>query len=140
MRERSGRVKALLTSNTDIQSLRSIIKENVKEGATVYTDEYSGYADLESMNYKHSRVKHSAKQYVNGMAHANGIESVWAVIKRGYNGIYHNWSRKHTARYVNEFHSGLNDGNCKADTVDRVKSLCLASFGKRLTYAELIAR
>ena len=42
------------------------------------------------MKYRHGTVKHSAKEFVNGMAHTNGIESVWSVLKRGYNGIYHN--------------------------------------------------
>lgn len=72
------------------------------------------------------------------MAHTNGIESVWAVLKRGYNGVYHNWSIKHTKRYVDEFVFRLNEGNCSIDTIDRIKSLCLASVGKRLTYQELI--
>ena len=43
-----------------------------------------------------------------------------------------------TVRYVNEFTFRLNDGNCKTDTINRIKSLCSASAGKRLTYAELI--
>ena len=37
------------------------------------------------------------------MASTNGIESVWAVLKRGYNGVYHQWTPKHMARYINEF-------------------------------------
>ncbi len=36
-------------------------------------------------------------------AHTNGIESVWAVLKRGYNDTYHNFSAKALHRYVDEF-------------------------------------
>ena len=113
-------------SRADAELLGGIIQENVNEGTTVYTDDHRGYLCLKTMNYKHGTVKHSAKEYVNGMAHTNGIKSVWAVLKRGYNGVYHNWSRKHTARYVNEFTFRLNEGNCKTDTVDRIKKMCRA--------------
>jgi hypothetical protein len=30
-------------------------------------------------HFYHGVVNHSAKEFVNGMAHTNGIESVWAV-------------------------------------------------------------
>jgi hypothetical protein len=33
----------------------------------------------------------------------NGIESVWAVRKRGIHGIYHHVSDKHLGRYGDEF-------------------------------------
>ena len=95
-------------------------------------------AKLREHGWKHEAVNHSAKEYVNGMAHTNGIESVWAVIKRGYNGVYHNWSKKHMTAYVNEFTFRLNDGNCQIDTLDRISSLCAGSIGKRLTYKNLI--
>ncbi len=52
--------------------------------------------------------KQSAKEYVNGMAHTNGIESVWSTIKRGFNGIYHHWSKKHCQKHVDEFTFRLN--------------------------------
>jgi transposase-like protein len=84
-------------------------------------------------------VNHSAKQFVDGMAHTNGIESVWALLKRGFYGVYHNFSEKHLQRYVNEFTYRLNEGNCKIHTVDRINSLFGKAIGRRLTYKMLIA-
>ena len=135
MRERAGRVKAITITNADRETLHSAINQNVEVGATICTDDHRGYIGLP---YKHETVKHSAKEYVNGMAHTNGIESVWALLKRGYNGVYHNWSRKHCHHYVNEFTFRLNDGKCERDTMDRMDSLLTNAIGKRLTYKELI--
>ncbi len=73
------------------------------------------------------------------MAHTNGIESVWAVLKRGYNGVYHNMSMKHLHRYVDEFIFRLNEVDVKVHTLERINSLVDQSVGKRLTYEELIA-
>nr|VFJ72935.1 MAG: ISXO2-like transposase domain-containing protein [Candidatus Kentron sp. FW] len=78
------------------------------------------------------------KQFVNEMAHTNGIESVWAVLKRGYNGIYHHMSVKHLSRYVDEFTFRLNQGNVKVHTMARIASMAKGMFGKRLTYKDLI--
>ena len=102
----------------------------------ICTDEHTGYNNIGG--YTHHKVNHSAKEYVNGMAHTNGIESVWALLKRGFHGTYHHFSTKHLNRYVDEFTFRLNDGNCKIDTVDRITTLVSKSAGKRLTYKELI--
>ena len=37
------------------------------------------------------------------MAHTNGMESHWALFKRGIDGIYHHVSVKHLPRYTTEF-------------------------------------
>ena len=138
MRARDGRVKAMPVERVDEKTLHAAIESNVTPGSTVYTDDHGGYLGLDS-EYEHKTVKHSAKEFVNGMAHTNGIESVWAVMKRGYNGVYHNWSRKHTSAYVDEFTFRLNEGSCQIDTEDRLASLFGAMVGKKITFVELTA-
>ena len=139
-RERdSGRVVAFPVPDTSGNTLLPALREHISVESTLVTDDWTGYNSAEAHFYHHRSVCHSAKEYVNGMAHTNGIESVWAVLKRGFNGTYHSWSVKHLARYVNEFTFRLNEGNVRHDTIDRLKALILGSAGKRLTYADLTA-
>ena len=77
------------------------------------------------------------KRFVNGMAYTNGIESVWAVLKRGYNGISYNWSLKHMRQHINEFTFRLNEENCEVDTQDRLDVLFRGMVGKTITYTGL---
>ena len=138
-RERNGKrsLNAQVIQQTTSKQLKGFIQSHVSLEATIFTDDHRGYAGLDALHYKHKSVKHSAKEYVNGMAHTNSIESVWAVLKRGYNGTYHNWSIKHMTRYINEFIFRLNQGKCSVDTMDRIKSLLVNARGKRLTYEGL---
>ena len=69
----------------------------------------------------------------------NSIESVWAVLKRGIHGVYHQVSPKHLARYVDEFTVRLNEGDVKRHTLARLDSFIDAIAGKRLTYKQLTA-
>lgn len=80
---------------------REIVK-NVKDSATLYTDEWLGYNGLKRI-YDHSIVKHNQGQYVNGRVHTNTIEGFWSLLKRGIFGIYHFTSKKHLQKYVDEF-------------------------------------
>ena len=46
----------------------------------------------------------------------------------------------HSAKeYVNEFTFRLNKGNCKLDTIGRIRALCTAMVGKRIKYREFAA-
>ena len=81
-------------------------------------------------------VTHSARQYVDGIAHTNGIESFWAGIKRAYHGTHHWFSHKHLDRYVTEFAGRHNAGDL--DTLDMMAVLARGMVGRRLPYAELI--
>jgi len=132
--KRGGKVTARPIPNTKAQTLQGFISQNVEYGATVVTDCFRSYRGLN--NYDHYTVNHSAGEYVNGMAHTNGIESFWATLKRGHYGIYHYMSTKHLHRYVNEFSNRHN--TAKVGTLDFISSTIKNGIGKRLTYKELI--
>ena len=87
-------------------------------------------------NYYHLSVNHSAKEYVNGMAHTNGIENFWSHMKRGVDGIYHWVSTKHLQSYVDEF--SLRYNTRKVCTCNRF-DLILENMARRLRYQDLIS-
>ncbi len=136
MRSRGGKVKATVMDKVNSKNIQTYIDENVEPGATLSTDEALVYNPIKG--FAKLKVNHSAKQYVNGMASSNGIESSWAVLKCGYHGTFHHFSKKHLNRYVNEFTFRLNEGNVQINTLDRMGSLCKGMTGKRLPYKELI--
>ena len=105
----------------------------VLAGATKYTDENRSYTGLEN----HESVNHTVGEYVSDMAHTNGIESFWAMLKRGYQGTYHKMSEKHLDRYVQEFSERHNIRGL--DTEQQMEELFARMLGKRLMYSELTA-
>lgn len=139
MRERGGRTKAMPLSGTTQEEIRGAIHANIEVGSILYTDEHAAYNDLDGLFFKQERVNHSASEYVRGMASTNGVESVWAVLKRGLHGVYHKASKKHLHRYVDEFTFRLNAGNVARHTLQRLDSFVDSVVGKRITYKELTA-
>ena len=136
MRQRGGRVRGKVIAGTDSNTIQSAIRSHVEPGSMLCTDEHAAYRGMKE--HTHRVVNHSAKQFVDGMAHTNSIESVWALLKRGFYGTYHQFSRKHLQRYVDEFSYRLNEGNCKIHTLDRIDSLIRKTSGIRMTYKSLI--
>ena len=135
-RERgTGRVTARPIAFTDREDLQAFVENVTEDGSVVYTDEAAAYQGLPARS--HWTVRHSASEYVKGMAHTNGIESFWSLLKRGLHGTYHHVSVKHLGRYVDEFSFRLNEGNVKIPTMKRLDSLVKAAIGKRLTYERL---
>ena len=129
----TNRVSAVVVEGTDAKTLQGFVGDRAAKGATVYTDDHGGY---HGMPFKHGTVKHSISEYVNGMAHTNGIESFWSMFKRGYHGTYHHMSPKHLGRYVTEFSGRHNDRT--SDTVDQMARIVQGMGGKRLRYNDLI--
>ena len=84
----TNQVAASPVEGTDWATLQGFVLENVVPGAEIYTDDHRSYQGLPN----HEAVKHSAGEYVKGMAHTNGVESFWALMKRGIHGTYHQMS------------------------------------------------
>ena len=73
MRSRNGQVRATSIPNNG-RAIRNITRETVCINAALCADEHSSYVGMP--DYKYKSVNHSAKQFVDGMTHKNGIESV----------------------------------------------------------------
>ena len=129
----TNQISAEVVASTDGLTLQEFVLEQVVEGAKVYTDEHRGYHGLPN----HQTVNHSVGKYVDGMAHTNGIESFWSMLKRSYHGTYHKMSAKHLDRYVNEFAGRHNTRS--EDTMDQMAGVARGFAGRRLMYRDLIA-
>lgn len=126
-------VRAKVVDDTTRETLHEYIGKNVAKGSQVYTDEAKAYKGL--VDFEHESVSHSAGEYVREMAHTNGIESFWSVLKRGYVGTYHNMSYKHLPRYINEF-AGRHNVR-PLNTLVQMMKVIDNMEDTRLTYREL---
>ena len=146
----TGRIHARVVPDTRQATLQGFVADVAAPGATVYTDEARAYL---GMPFNHEAVGHNTGEFVRGMAHTNGMESFWSMLKRGYVGTFHKLSPKHLDRYVTEFAERQNTRN--ADTIDQMVGLVTGMYsatiwgshldrraagmdGKRLRYTDLI--
>ena len=135
LREREGnQIVAKVVDKLDKKTLQGLVLDNVKEGSTVYTDGNTTYGKLEG--YDQESVNHSVGQYVRGMAHVNGLESFWSLLKRAHMGTYHKLSHEHLHRYVQCFAGKHNMRS--ADTMVQMQAIAADLIGRRLMYRELI--
>lgn len=136
MRDENGEIRAEPVADTRTRTLTGFVSKNAPAGATIVTDEFSAYNRLSAHGFTHLRVKHSVGQYVRDMAHTNGIESFWALLKRGHYGIYHYMSAKHLHRYVKEF--SFRHNTARSGTMPFINATIERMAQKRLTYKDLI--
>lgn len=113
------------------RTLRSIIRENVKDTTFIATDSYPAYTGLDKEFAGHGTVNHD-KEYVRGVIHTNFAESYFSLLKRGIMGTFHNMGRQHIDRYLNEFSFRWN--NRELDAGALVAMVVHGSEGMRLTY------
>lgn len=135
--QRDGTVRAFVIPDTKSKTIQPIILKHVQKDSVFISDEWHGYRGLHN-HFDHHVVDHGKKQYVdfdNPEIHSNSIEGFWGILKRGYNGIYNWWSRKHMQKYVDEFVFRFN--NRKTTQFVRFTNL-LSNMENRITYKELI--
>ena len=132
----SNQVTAKAISSTNKETLQGFVAGHVENGAQVYTDEHQAYVGMVGLH--HQSIKHSVSEYVNGQANTNGIESLWASLKRGYHGVYHHMAPDHLHRYINEF-SGRHNHRPQ-DTIVQMSCIAHGLTGKRLPYQNLIGK
>jgi hypothetical protein len=134
--EREGELRAAHVEDTKARTIHGYVKRNVAKGSNLMTDENRSFLGLDGEYNVHS-VNHSKGEYVrNFVHHTNGIESVWALLKRQIVGVHHWVSPKHLNRYVAEMSWRYNRRDMKV--TGRMNDLFACVEG-RLRYRELIA-
>lgn len=134
--ERDGELRAKHIPDTKARTVQAEVRQNVAKRSAVMTDEDRAFMGLAG-DYYHHTVNHSQGEYVRHQTiHTNGIESVWALLKRQIVGIHHWVSPKHLNRYVDEMAWRFNRRDMKV--TGRMNDLFGCVEG-RLRYKDLIA-
>ena len=113
----TGKVHAVVANYNDEgkqlsgKQLFAVLKKVCKGNNTVMTDQFSGYNILDKeneCNFVRLKIDHTVTYSLGDGIHTNGIESFWAIHKRGVYGVFHNVSVKYMQKYVTEFCYRLN--------------------------------
>ena len=136
IRSRTGQVRLRALGIADKVEMMWFIRNNIKRRSAVFTDSHNGYNDV-GKDYEYKTVNHGRREYVRGIITTNGIESVWAVLKRGYGGVYHHWSRRYMPLYLAEFEARIN--MIDKDDGTRLETVLESVDGLRLTYTGMAA-
>src|SRR5947209_797760 len=118
-----SQMMAQVIENRDAETLQGIVKENVRKGSKLYSDEFSGYTGLEN-DYDHQVINH-AEEYVRGLVHTQGADNFWSLLKRGLHGTYVSVEPFHLFRYIDE---------------QWFRLIMSQVAGKRLTYKQLTGK
>ena len=127
-------MSAAVVPNTGNVTLHGFVTARMDRHALVYTDDHASYRRLPR---RREAVWHSAGEYVRDQAHTNGIESFWAMLKRGCKGTYHRMIEKHPQRYVAEFARMHNSR--PHDTEVQMGRIVRGMHRRHLSYARLIS-
>ena len=130
----SNKVTARVVADTDAATLQGFVREHAAPDAKVYTDDAGAY---KGMPFEHATVRHSVGEYVRDMAHTNGVESFWSMLKRAHKGTFHKISPKHLDRYVQEFAGKHNIRD--SGTLAQMRGTVARLVGRNLLYRDLIA-
>ncbi len=101
--QRGGKVVAQVVPDVKRNTLVPFMSKSVSKDATLYTDEFPTYDTMAHFGYRHKRINHHSKIYVNGDIHTNSIEGFWSLVKRGISGVYHSVSPHYLQSYINEY-------------------------------------
>ena len=92
--QRSGELRIWMLENVQRATIEPYIRETIRAGSTVFTDEYAIYANLAQIGYGHKTVNHGAGEYARDEdgdgfheVHVNTIEGAWSLLR--------SWLRPH---------------------------------------------
>lgn len=133
--EMEGKARLFAIPNTSKEIIHPIVFNNVKKGSTFVSDEWRTYLEM-GTHYDHQMVDHGRRQFRNDCGFStNAVEGLWGIVKRTYNGTYHNMSKKHIQRYMDEIAFRYNTRHMS--TEERL-NLVMGRISFKLTQKDII--
>ena len=100
--ERRGKIRATVVKKR--HDAIGVVREFVLPGSMVFTDDWPGYHGLDAKGvYRHRRINHSERIYVDGVVHTQTIEGFFGHFKTDLRGTHHAVSAKWLPGYLNEW-------------------------------------
>jgi transposase len=124
----SGEVRLKVVEHADQETLEEFVEQTTTPGATVYTDEWSGYNHLPELGRNHSTVCHTPGQREwardddgDGVreVHTNTMEGIWTGVRnflRTFRGV----NKEYLGQYIGIFEWGY---KIKTVTLEFLRSL-----------------
>ncbi|WP_306150613.1 MULTISPECIES: IS1595 family transposase [unclassified Roseibium] len=101
--ERGGRVKAaFLSSSANSEQIGRFMGRFISPDAHIMSDDDKAIGKAARAFKDHDTVTHGKKKYVRGNVHSNTVEGIAALLKRTQLGVYHQLSKRHLQRYIDE--------------------------------------
>ena len=105
--KRNGFVYTQIVPDVSARTLKTIIKQRVRNGSIVYSDSWKSYNGLVFYGYEHIRISHDKELVDSDRNHINGIESFWSYVKNKLS-KYYGIRPKYFYLYLKEFEFRFN--------------------------------
>jgi transposase-like protein len=108
--ERKGKIRAKVVPGR--ADAPATVREFVLPGSMIFTDDWHGYWSLarktkrglpDQYQYRHRRINHSQKIYVDGVVHTQTVEGFFGHFKTDLRGTHHSVSARWLPGYLNEW-------------------------------------
>ncbi len=129
--ERGGNVRTVAMPKPTKMEIQATIAANVDmDASALLTDEHAFYFGIDK-KMPHGVIRHGS-EYVRGSIHTQGIESYWAILKRGLYGTFHHVDAAYLPMYLPEFEFRYNRRTIT--DAERFAALVSQTSGRRLTW------
>ena len=136
-----GRCRMQIVLDASAASLNAFVKEHIEPGATVITDGWQGYAEIESLGYHRERRSQRAVRLAGGDPHGllPGVHRIASLAKRWLLGTHQgSVDKAHLQSYLDEFTFRFNRRRSRSRGLVFHRVLELAVAHQPVRYHELI--
>lgn len=102
IRSRDGKVKTIAVPRIRSHRLKKIIQTYIKQGSTIYTDDFKLHRNFRKWGYNHFSLNKLLGYVKEPDIHTNSVEGYWMLSKTKLYARHHQLSKQHLPKYLAE--------------------------------------